>query len=499
MKISLLLRRIALTASFLLAVAVLLWAMAAFSAWITRSQLDRDAAHRLHALRSGQPLWHWSPRTPDDFVAGRAFGTAELLQGVDGVDSVSGNGTPYEVGLPLDQPIDLRHWAILRIRAKSSAPGSLGISWANTDNQHCLMEIAAALLPTTVDITIDLRRLSATDATGEPCALPTAVTGFRLRPVLPAGASWLLKDAFLQAASPISPPSQTTLTLTGGLAQASAQWKTSLDHSAVPWVRLPIGATSETQLELRDQILARQPGAVIIAGESVPVAAAPWLLPPWLGWAACAVYLAVLLSAASFRLREGWVLGLILLGPLWLIAGLQWQLHPSVPALVGFLAAIGFALWRERKQVGAWRWFGPDLPSWLWPLALIVVAYALVIVLGGHRFKPLPWRHVLVYLGWASLQQWLMLVVVARRFEAWRWPVAVSAMVIALIFALLHTPNGILMQLCFLAEIYWAWCFMRSRCLAPIALAHATCALLVEAGLTGPLLRSLEISGRFFL
>jgi hypothetical protein len=33
----------------------------------------------------------------------------------------------------------------------------------------------------------------------------------------------------------------------------------------------------------------------------------------------------------------------------------------------------------------------------------------------------------------------------------------------------------------------------------PIGLAHAGCALLVESGLAGALVRSLEVSGRFFL
>jgi hypothetical protein len=55
------------------------------------------------------------------------------------------------------------------------------------------------------------------------------------------------------------------------------------------------------------------------------------------------------------------------------------------------------------------------------------------------------------------------------------------------------------MQLCFLAELWWAWCFLRSRRLLPIALAHAGCALLVEAGLVGSVLRSLEVSARFLL
>nr|WP_225578380.1 CPBP family intramembrane glutamic endopeptidase [Rhodanobacter sp. 7MK24] len=104
-----------------------------------------------------------------------------------------------------------------------------------------------------------------------------------------------------------------------------------------------------------------------------------------------------------------------------------------------------------------------------------------------------------MYLSWALLQQWLMLVVVMRRLESKQVHGTFAVLLTALVFALMHTPNGALMQLCLLAELWWAWCFQRSRALLPVAAAHATCALLVEAGLEGGLLRSLEVSARFFL
>jgi membrane protease YdiL (CAAX protease family) len=69
----------------------------------------------------------------------------------------------------------------------------------------------------------------------------------------------------------------------------------------------------------------------------------------------------------------------------------------------------------------------------------------------------------------------------------------------ALLFALLHTPNARLMLLCFAAELWWARCFMRDRAVVPVALAHAICALLLQAGLSGGWLRSLEVSARYFL
>jgi membrane protease YdiL (CAAX protease family) len=75
---------------------------------------------------------------------------------------------------------------------------------------------------------------------------------------------------------------------------------------------------------------------------------------------------------------------------------------------------------------------------------------------------------------------------------------ALAIIATAIAFALLHTPNGMLMQLCFVAELWWGWCFVRSRSVLPVGVAHAIAALLVEAGLVGGLVRSLEVSARFF-
>ncbi|HEY9132819.1 MAG TPA: CPBP family glutamic-type intramembrane protease [Dyella sp.] len=499
-----LLRRTAWTASFVLAVAVLFWAMAALAAWMTRIELREQAQQRLAALHAGLPLWSWSPRQPNDLIAGHAFGKAHLLTGIEGVDSVSGNGSAFELGLPLGQSIDLRHWPVLRIRAKSSSPGQLGLSWETAAPARCQIADAASLSPVATDIVIDLRQLQAQNAGTAPadCSLPQAATALRLRPTIPAGASWLLKEVAVIAVPPVAPPSQTSLVLGGDSVDARRHYDRWMSDAAVPLVRLPMTVPAEDLLALRDRILARQPGAVL-APDSTPLI--PHLrtaLPPWLGWALCALYLAWLLVAAQYRAPEWIALLLILLGPLWLIVGLQWQLRPSVPALTSFLGALAFAAWREWQRPGgvvAWHWFGQGFRSWLLPLALVAVAYGLVIAFGHGRLKPLPWRHVLLYLAWASLQQWLILVAVMGRWERWRWPAAVCVAAAATVFALLHTPNGLLMQLCLAAELYWAWCFIHTRSLAPIALAHAAAALIVEAGLTGPLLRSLEISGRFFL
>jgi len=133
------------------------------------------------------------------------------------------------------------------------------------------------------------------------------------------------------------------------------------------------------------------------------------------------------------------------------------------------------------------------------PLALAILPVALALTLAdGHHLLHLDVRHVVAYLAWALLQQWAMLALVMGRLERTGLPRPAILLVTATLFGLLHTPNGALMQLCLAAELWWAWSFMRSPRLLPIALAHAASALLVESGLTGHLLRSLEVSARFF-
>jgi membrane protease YdiL (CAAX protease family) len=105
---------------------------------------------------------------------------------------------------------------------------------------------------------------------------------------------------------------------------------------------------------------------------------------------------------------------------------------------------------------------------------------------------------LLRYLPWAALQQYLLLVIVARRLDyalAWR-PLAV--LLAALLFALAHTPNTPLMLLTFTAGLLWVGWFLRRGALLPVILAHALGAtLLLGIASDSGWLRSLAIGGRY--
>jgi len=459
----------ALVTAAILAVA-LLFALPWLAATVVRGAIERDGAHERAVFATGGSPWSWRMRHPRDLVAGRAFGGGQLTTADDSLQVRATDGTPFEVGLPIKRQADLRVLTSLRLDASASAPGVYGVSVRRSLDDPIVHASLGHRPAGALVGPMRLDTLAWTDEAGHHVDAPTRAAMFRLKASLPTGESLTLRSASLLPAT---------------------------DWSPGPPSALPDGMSAEGLLGWRDDRLAVDPMA------SFGRAAPPLPAPSWQPWAAPVLYLlALVILPRVRRMREDGTVHagpvealLVVAGPLWFIAGLGLSLRPAPAGIAMFALGVLYALFLAlRRQLPPWHWFG----AWRragWPLLALPVAIAIVAVAGHAPVWP-PASRVLVYIGWAFFQQWLMLAVVAALLErALSRPFAV--LLTALAFALLHTPNGLLMQLCFVAELAWAWWFLHRRAVFPVALAHAASALLLQACLAGGILRSLEVGARF--
>ncbi|MBU6248821.1 MAG: CPBP family intramembrane metalloprotease [Xanthomonadaceae bacterium] len=489
--------RLARAAGLLACTAVALLAFRWLAAELVAVHLAHAAGRVEQALQQGQPRWQWLPRKRRDLVAGRVFGNGRVRPAPGGLTITSTGPDPFELGFPVAQRLDLVHWPLLILRSEGRATARVGVVWADGRGRACLTP--ARPWPTGTPLRIDLRQLDAVDPRGQPCLLPLAATMLRLRVQAAAGTVWTLQQVALASPDRADGPPSTAASLDTP-ASVPAQLA-ALDGSVPsPWVWLPANASAEQLLAWRDDAVRRQAGALAVRVD-VPPSPPREGAPGGSGWLACVIYLAALIQLARRRRSPGLTLLAAFAGPLWLIAGLQWGERVDWPAVCAFGGALLFAGWNHRwaGTADGWAWIGRwNAAAWWAPWLLLPAAIAVGLA-WGHPFEAIKPGRALVYVGWAMLQQWLLLGFALPRLErvmpARRWAV----LGVAILFALMHTPNGALMQLCLLAELFWAACFVRSRSLLPVALAHAASALVVGATLIGPVLRSLEVSARFFL
>lgn len=439
-----------------------------FASRVLRQTLAHDGAADRAALASGDSPWHWRFADKDDLIAGRAFGTGVLASSPDGLKLESTDGSVNQLGFPLARTVDLRRLDTLHLDAWASARGQYTLLARQTLISPLLSAdigtLAAGPLPTT----IRLDQLAWKGADGAAIPLPPRLAMLRLTAQLPPQATLTLREAWLAAGDgPVK---------TAGLS-------------------LPDGLPTEALLHWRDARYVSDPLATF--GDLPPPA------PHWPGWAwmPLPLYLGLMLAFGRRAHRQG-IAGaadalLVLAGPLWLIAGMGLGPVLSIPGVLMFALGVAYAgalTWRQ--LIPEWRWSG----AWRmagWPLLAIPVAVGLVAVAGHPLAWPSPGRAAL-YIGWALFQQWLLLAVAGSLLDR-AIPRPFAVLVTALAFALLHTPNGLLMQLCFVAELGWAWWYTYHRSLLPVALAHAAAAVVLQAGLTGGILRSLEVSARYLM
>ncbi|HET6633367.1 MAG TPA: CPBP family glutamic-type intramembrane protease [Rhodanobacteraceae bacterium] len=495
----------------LAAVAALLAAacLLALAAGLTRHAIDRHAGQQAWLYAHDQTPWQWAPRTADDLIAGHAFGAAVVLAGEDSLRLRSRNGTSYAIGLPLARPLDLRRFPQLQLRLESPVPFTLKpVVREQLDGPLLLGQ--AIEMPASSSSTprrLDLRSLSWRDNRGAPIAAPDRAALLRLRLEHAGGTTLTLRKVAARpragARMRVAEPPDPIVVAGADVAARARAHDAALPRRTVPVFLLPPWRSAETLLALRDRLHDAVPAAIVAADPGWRAATArPAHLPPPVIAVGVAIYAALLLRLwlrppTSRRWRAALEVAACLVPPLaWTIG-----LRGTLPAHNAWWAAVGLALafaclLELRWRPSHWRWFGSDWRDWLWPLLAVVAALLMLLACRALPVLPAP-RQWLVYLLWALLQQLVVLAVVARRLEWLAGHRAWAVLGAALAFALLHTPNGWLMQLTFVAELWWAWCFLRRPALLPIAVAHAIAALLLQASLRALPLRSLEVGARF--
>lgn len=173
--------------------------------------------------------------------------------------------------------------------------------------------------------------------------------------------------------------------------------------------------------------------------------------------------------------------------------------------MLGLLLAIAYRWINKPPRFVRVSFDAETKAAWL-SCALATFAAALVLGIG---FVALPARAgfasqvalllALKYLAFAAFQQWLLQTLVWTNLRRAALVRRTAVLLSALLFALLHTPNFMLMLLCFAGALFWCSHYAKYRRLLPLVLSHAFLGYLCVSVIPTSVLRSADIGVVFFL
>jgi len=187
----------------------------------------------------------------------------------------------------------------------------------------------------------------------------------------------------------------------------------------------------------------------------------------------------------------------VLAVPLWLIVGGHFS--GRVDLVQGLLIATSVIYAISLGLPRTWSWIG-SARAWMFAAAVVAVAICIGLALhrSGEPLRSIDFGHIVRYLGWALIQQYLICAIVLPRWQSLTGSTFAAIYFSALCFSLLHTPNSTLMLATFAGGLSWCALYLRERALFPLAFSHAASALLLIALLPADILLSAEVSARFF-
>jgi len=508
------------------------WLLDRFAREQFTAHLRDQAALALALAAQGETPYRWHFDSPDSIIAGRVFDAADF-RFENGELVVRSGAAPFDVGLPLTRPIDLALFPQLHIATSADGPASLRVVvYDSMQAQEKVLDSAAAgpgVGAGDIDLAAPNWRAAglATDA-------PRVAAVLRLRIVAPPHTTVrLLSAALLRSARaqrldlarvpqvlepPVAAPTDRTAVYRLPLGEAPQK----VDIAAIgqmyttparqPLILLPQRARVEQQIALRNAVYAALPSAILLpegaldatfleAREQAGVAAVPRGQQAT-RWIVFALYASVLVwmrlrPPRALRPRAAVEAGLALIGPLWLILVDGFDGKPDLPQLLLIVAILLYAVSLSIPR--DWCWNG-SRRAWVRALAIPLAAACIGVLTHdwSEALRPIGSAHVLRYLAWALLQQYLICAVCTERWYQAGGNRFFAAYLGALGFALLHTPNAALMLATLAGGLCWCTLYLRERALLPLAVSHAASALLLLALLPRSILASAEVSARFF-
>jgi membrane protease YdiL (CAAX protease family) len=473
--------------------------------WRFDAYLRDTAAHALALSARAETPWRWRFADAEDIVAGRVF-EAGNFDFANGVLTVQSDGRAFEVGLPLPIKPDLRRFPRMDIAASLDAPGRLWVVAAQDIGEAATHTPGIELKP---------------DRNVGPIALttlPANAAMLRLRVELPHGARLHLRGVALEraagaVAADLNAPPNVAATIDDKTPDAElAAIAAKSDLRTMPDLLLTPGTNPNSRRGLLERVRAQIPAAILIPADEIEStfaqarayagASAREGSTSRIGWIALVAYLAALVASRLLPSRRTDIRAaleavLVSAAPIWLIAGGHFTGKPDALqiCLIAAVSIYALSLGFPRD----WR-FNGSARAWL--LAGAVAVLALCIGLFAHRaglaLRPVSSGHIVRYLAWALIQQYLICAVVTTRWQLAGLPRFVAIWLGAMTFALMHTPNASLMLATFFGGLCWCALYLRERALLPLAFSHAASALVLIALLPPDWLYSAEVSARFF-
>ena len=149
--------------------------------------------------------------------------------------------------------------------------------------------------------------------------------------------------------------------------------------------------------------------------------------------------------------------------------------------------------------------FLPALRLLLLPMIVISGIAVLIGFFSGAPLDFLRWHadRLIVFqlalgFGWGFLQQYVLQSFMNRRAQSIWGQGAVTVLVTALIFSVLHFPNPWLMVITFVGGVVWAFVYQKQPNLFALALSHAVMTWVLVSALPPSALNHLRIGMKYF-